>query len=86
MRQRQRVAGIGRGLLALHNIHVRGKWQKGKAWAAIQVLAPEWVIEMLEVFIKILTLLEEQELKLMDPSRWVHGPRVRLRPPSDRQA
>ena len=50
MRERQRVAGMGRGLLALHNIHVTGKWWKGKAWAAIKVLAPEWVIEMLEVF------------------------------------
>ena len=29
------------------------------------MLAPEWVIEMLEVFIKILTPLEEQELMLM---------------------
>jgi hypothetical protein len=56
---------MGRGLLALHNIHVTGKWWKGKAWAAIKVLAPEWVIEMLEVFIKILNSLEEQELKLM---------------------
>jgi hypothetical protein len=65
MRERQRVAGMDRGRLALHNIHVTGKWWKGKAWAAIKVLAPEWVIEMLEVFIKILTPLEEQELKLM---------------------
>jgi hypothetical protein len=65
MRERQRVAGMGRGLLALHNIHVTGKWWKGKAWAAIKVLAPEWVIGMLEVFIKILNPLEEQELKLM---------------------
>jgi hypothetical protein len=66
MRERQRVAGMGPGLLALHNIHLTGKWQKGKAWAAIKVLAPEWVIEMVEVFIKILTPLEERELKLMD--------------------
>jgi transposase len=65
MCERQRVAGMGCGLLALHNIHVTGKWWKGKAWAAIKVLAPEWVIEMLEVFIRILTPLEEQELKLM---------------------
>jgi hypothetical protein len=48
------------------HIHLTGKWQKGNAWAAIKVLAPEWVIEMVEVFIKILTPLEEQELKLMD--------------------
>jgi hypothetical protein len=53
-----------RALLALHNIHVIGKRWNGKAWAAIKVLAPEWVIELLEMFIKILTPLEEQELKL----------------------
>jgi transposase len=32
---------------------------------AIKMLAPERVIELLEVFIKIQTPLEEQELKLM---------------------
>jgi hypothetical protein len=66
MRERQRVAGMSRGLRAPHNIHLTVKWQKGKAWAAIKVLAREWVIEILEVFIKILNPLEEQELKLMD--------------------
>ena len=50
--------------LAMHNIHVTGKWWKGKAWAAIKVLAPAWVIERLEVFIVILGPLEEQEAKL----------------------
>ena len=64
MRERQRVAGMGRSLLAMHNIHVTGKWWKGKAWAAIKVLAPAWVIERLEVFIVILGPLEEQEAKL----------------------
>ena len=52
-------------MIALHNIHVTGKWWKGKAWAAIKAQAPEWAIEMLEVFITILTPLEEQELMLM---------------------
>jgi hypothetical protein len=31
MRERQCVAGMGCGLLALHNIHVTGKWWNGKA-------------------------------------------------------
>ena len=31
MRERQRVAGMGRVLLAPHDIHVTGKWWKGKA-------------------------------------------------------
>jgi hypothetical protein len=65
MRERKGVARMGRGMIALHNIHVTGKWWKGKAWAAIKAQAPEWLIEMLEVFITILTPLEEQELMLM---------------------
>jgi hypothetical protein len=47
---------MGRGLPELHNIHVTGKWSKGKAWAAIKMVAPQWVIELLEMFIKILNL------------------------------
>ncbi len=43
-------------------IRVTGKWWKGKAWAAIKGLAPEWLIEMLEVFVKILPTIEEQAL------------------------
>jgi len=65
MRERQRMAAMGRSLLAMHNIHVTGKWWKGKAWTAIKVQAPAWVIERLEVFIVILGPLEEQEVKLM---------------------
>ena len=58
MREHQRVAGIRRGLLVLHNIHATRKRWKGKAWAAIKVLAPAWVIGLHEVFIKILNPLE----------------------------
>ena len=65
VRERQRLAAMGRSLLATHNIHVTGKWWKGKAWTAIKVQAPAWVIERLEVFIVILGPLEEQEVKLM---------------------
>jgi transposase len=56
---------MGRSLLAMHNIHVTGKWWKGKMWTALKILAPAWVIERLEVFIVILGPLEEQEVKLM---------------------
>jgi transposase len=65
MRERQRVAVMGCGLLALHDSHVTEKYWTGKAWAAIKVLAPARVIELLEVFIKILNPLQQQELKLM---------------------
>jgi len=65
MRERQRISAMGRSLLATHNIHVTGKWWKGKTWTVVQKLAPAWVVERLEVFIIILKPLEEQELKLM---------------------
>jgi transposase len=65
VRERQRLAAMGRSLLAMHNIHVTGKWWKGKAWIALKILAPAWVIERLEVFIVIWGPLEEQEVKLM---------------------
>ncbi len=64
-RERQRLAAMGRSLLAVHNIHVTRKWWKGKDWNAIKVQAPAWVIERLEVFIVILGPLEEQEVELM---------------------
>ncbi len=79
MRERQRVAGMGRGLLALTNIHITGKWWKGKAWAAIKVLAPACVIELLDVSIKILTALEELELRLMHHLQEAAGERKILR-------
>lgn len=64
VRERQRLAAMGRSLLATHNIHVTGKWWKEKAWTAVKVQAPAWVIERLEVFIVILGSLEEQAAKL----------------------
>jgi hypothetical protein len=36
-----------------------------KAWIALKILAPAWVIERREIFIVILGMLEEQEVKLM---------------------
>ena len=63
VRERQRLAALGRSLLATHNIHVTGKWWKGKAWTAIKVQAPAWVIERLELFIVILGPLREKEVK-----------------------
>ena len=56
---------MGRSVLATHNIHVTGKWWKGKAWTAIRVQAPARLIERLELFSVILGPLEEQEVKLM---------------------
>jgi hypothetical protein len=44
---------MGRSLLAMHNIHVTGKWWKGKASTTLKIQAPAWVIKRLEVFIVI---------------------------------
>ena len=51
VRERRRLAAMGRSLLAMYNIHVTGKWWKGKTWTAVKILTPAWVIEQLEVFI-----------------------------------
>lgn len=32
VRERQRLQAMGRSLLAMHGIHVTGKWWTGKAW------------------------------------------------------
>lgn len=36
---------MDRSLLAMHGIHVTGKWWKGKTWATIRSDTPAWVIE-----------------------------------------
>ena len=40
VRERQRLQAMGRSLLAMHGIHVTGKWWKGKTWAMIRSEAP----------------------------------------------
>jgi transposase len=47
VRERQRLQAMGRSLLAMHGIHVSGKWWQGKTWSKIRSEAPEWVIERL---------------------------------------
>jgi transposase len=64
VRERQRLAAMGRSLLAMHNIHVTGRWWKGKAWARIKAQAPGWVVERLEVNIAVIVAVEAHEVKL----------------------
>ena len=64
VRERQRLAAMGRSLLAMHNIHVTGQWWKGKAWARIKAQAPGWVVERLEVNTAVIVSVEAHEVKL----------------------
>lgn len=64
VRDRQRTQARGRSLLAMHGIHVSGKWWKGATWGKVRADAPAWVIERLEVFIRVIGTLETEEGKL----------------------
>ncbi len=66
VRERQRLQAMGRSLLAMHGIHVTGKWWKGKTWAMIGSEAPEWVVERLEIFIRLIEPVEAEERKLTE--------------------
>ena len=66
VRERQRLQAMGRSLLAMQGIHVRGKWWKGQTWAAICREAPAWVVERLEVFMKLIEPVEVEERKLTE--------------------
>ena len=61
VRARQRLQAMGRSLLATHGIHVTGKWWKGKTWGAISSEAPEWVIERLVVYTRLIEPMEAEE-------------------------
>ena len=61
VRERQRLQAIGRSLLASHGIHVTGKWWTGKTWRAIESEAPEWVLERLAVYIRLIEPMETEE-------------------------
>lgn len=64
VRERQRLQAMGRSLLACHGIHVTGKWWKGKTWEGLQLEAPGWVIERLEVYIRLIEPIEAEEKKM----------------------
>jgi transposase len=66
MRERQRLQAMGRSLLSSHGIHVTGRWWKGATWKQIRDEAPDWVIERLEVFIRLITPVETEEKALTE--------------------
>ena len=66
VRERQRLQAMGRSLLAMHGIHVTGKWWKGKTWAMIRSEALAWVVERLKVYIRLIEPVEAEERKLTE--------------------
>ena len=64
VRERTRIQAMGRSLLATQGIHVSGRWWRGRTWASVQEQAPQWVLERLAVFIRLLEPLEREELAL----------------------
>ena len=66
MRERQRLQAMGRSLLSSHGIYVTGRWWKGSTWKQIRDEAPDWVIERLEVFIRLITPVEAEEKALTE--------------------
>ncbi|MDG2124843.1 MAG: transposase [Verrucomicrobiales bacterium] len=66
VRERQCLQAMGRSALAMHGIHVSGKWWKGKTWEMIGSEAAGWVVERLEVFIWLIGPVEAGEKKLTE--------------------
>jgi len=66
VRERTRIQAMGRSLLATQGIHVNGRWWRGRTWAGVQEQAPQWVLERLAVFIRLLEPLECEEAALSE--------------------
>lgn len=66
VRERQRLQAMGRSLLAMHGIHVTGKWWTGKTWAMIGSEAPEWAVDRLKIYIRLIEPVEAEERKLTE--------------------
>jgi len=64
VREHQRLQAMGRSLLSSHGIHVAGRWWKGATWRRITDEAPDWVIERLDVFIRLIGPVEAEEREL----------------------
>lgn len=60
VRERQRLAAMGRSLLAMRGIHVSGRWWKGRTWARIEEQAPPAVKDQLERFVRLIEAVEAE--------------------------
>ena len=63
-REVQRVAAQGRGLLLQQGYREKRAWWKKSRWEELQTKLPEWLIQRLEVFRRVLALLSTELEKL----------------------
>jgi transposase len=61
VRERQRLQSMGRSLLPSHGIHVNAKRWTGETWRLIGEEAPAWVIERLNVLVRLIEPIEAEE-------------------------
>lgn len=59
-REVQRIAAQGRGLLLAHGEREKKGWWAGRRWAGLRARLPEWLAERLEVFRRVLAVLESE--------------------------
>jgi len=55
-----RVAAQGRSLLLSQGHRQKGQWWQGRSWAGLLPGLPAWLVERLEVFRRMLAMLEEE--------------------------
>jgi len=75
-----RVAAQGRSLLLSQGHRQKGQWWQGRSWAGLLPGLPAWLVERLEVFRRMLAMLEE-ELQAATAALGSAGPALRLDAP-----
>lgn len=73
-----RVAAQGRSLLLSQGHRQKGQWWQGRSWAGLLPGLPAWLVERLEVFRRMLAMLEE-ELQAATAALEAQAPRCRPR-------
>ena len=63
-RQIKRIAAQGRSLLLSQGFREKGKWWKEPRWQKFFQTLPAWLVERLEIFVRLLKALEEEEIRL----------------------
>ena len=63
-REVKRMAAQGRSLLLSQGFREKGRWWHGPRWAKLSQTLPAWLVQRLEIFVRLLEAIEEQEIRL----------------------
>ena len=63
-RQRQRLATQGRMLLLSQGYRCSNQWWRGAVWEKLRARLPGWLVERLEVFLRVIDLVNKEVLSL----------------------